>query len=165
MKSTKWLVILIGLLFFIYFMPRQIVHSEYSIVRATMFLLIFGLVPYLVFKTTQSFDKDKGWSIGLAFASILIVGVTFSFYNSYREKVALRKTGLWTKCLISQKDYTDRKGFKGWTIKCTYQIDKKLYETDATNDIENKYKIGDTLDLIYLKDYPRISVVGYEWKK
>lgn len=68
------------------------------------------------------------------------------------------------KCIvIAKKRFPYSTSHQNWEIKCEYNVANNKYETDLLEDEDNKYEIGDTLDLIYSKDFPKIYEIGYQW--
>ena len=163
MKTQYWLTFLLGLLLFLYFIPRPIMYSEYEIVGWIIYGLIFGLLPYLVYKTIDTFNSTTEWRVGFAALSVLIVGPTFGLYQGYCETQELKKKGIWTKAIVTDEKYINTKNYHGWSIQCSFIANGKRIKTSFTDDYENKYSIGDTLDIIYSKDFPKIYEIGYQW--
>jgi uncharacterized membrane protein YeaQ/YmgE (transglycosylase-associated protein family) len=124
--------------------------------------LIFGLLPYLVFKTISAFRPNTYWGIIGACLSPLLIGPSFGIYHASLEIKELKNRGLWTKCIVIDEKYSGGK-IKSWLIKCTYEIEDLTYETNYEEDKLNQYSIGDTLNLIYSKDYPKIYRLKNDW--
>ena len=165
MNKRLWLSSLLGLIAFLIFIPRAIMYPDLKFLSWFIFLLIFGLLPFIVFKTIGVFRPNTPWRIIGAFLSILIIGPSFGFYQKYREVKELENKGLWIKCVVIEEKYSGgSKGNKGWLIKCIYKCDDSVYETNFKKDESNKYSIGDTLNLIYSKDFPKIYRLENEWK-
>jgi len=161
-KSKIWLISLIGLLIFLIFIPREIMYPDFKIISWTIFGLIFGLIPFLVFKTIQSFKPETPWKIVFALISPLMIGPSFGLYHNYIETIALEKSGQWTKAIVINEKYSGGKT-KSMMIKCTYTIEERTYETNFEKDKVDKFSIGDTLELICLKDFPKIYRLENEW--
>jgi hypothetical protein len=162
-KNKIWLISLIGLIFFLVFIPREIMHPDFKFISWIVYGLIFGILPFLVFKTIHSFKLYTPWRIVGALISPLIVGPSFGLYHDYIETLDLEKNGKWTKAIVISEKYSGGKT-KSMMIKCSYTIDNYTYETSFEKDKIDKYIVGDTLDLIYLKDFPKIYRLDYEWK-
>lgn len=96
MKTQYWLSFLIGLLLFLFFIPRPIMYSDFEVVGWCIYGLIFGLLPYLVYKAINSFNNITNWPLGLSVLSVLIFGPTFGYYHEYREMIELKEKGVWT---------------------------------------------------------------------
>lgn len=159
--SIYWTVALIALLLFIYFMPGPILYSF----RWTAFCIIFFLLPPIVFKTFQTYNINRNWPIILACSSVLIVGPTFALFHQYTELQELKNNGVWTKAIVIDEKRSYSKGYKGWLIKLSFKAKDKDYETAYENDEKNLYSVGDTIDIIYLGNFPEVHELDYQWKK
>lgn len=165
MNKKYWLIFLIGLIVFLIFTPRSLMYPDLKYLSWIIFLLIFGLLPFLVSKTIGAFLPKTPWRIIGAFLSVLLIGPSFGLYHHYKEIKELEYKGLWTKCVVIDKKYIGgSKGNKGWFIKCTYKSGDSVFETNFKKDKKNQYSIGDTIDLIYSIDFPKIYSLEYEWK-
>ena len=163
MRTHFWLILIFLLLLFLYFIPRSILYADAKIIGWFIFALIFGLLPYLVYKTIDSFNTTTQWRVGLAALSVLIVGPTFGLYHNYKETEELKLKGVWTKANVIEKKYISSKSHSGWVIQCSFNVDGKDYQTIFKDDVKNEFNYGDTLDLIYSKDFPKINEIGYLW--
>jgi hypothetical protein len=163
MNKKLWLIFLIGLLLFLAFLPSEIMYSDFKFMGWIIYGLIFGLLPFLVYRTIHSMKPFTPWRIIGACLAPLIVGPSFGFYHQYQEKKELEAKGIWTKCIVIDEKYSGGK-IQSWLIKCTYRADNIMFKTNYENDESNQYSIGDTLDIIYSKDFPKIYRLGYEWK-
>ena len=163
MNKGIWLVLLIGLLLFLTFLPRGIMYPDFKFIGWILFGLIFGLLPFLVFRTIQIFKPYTPWRIIGACLAPLIVGPSFGYYHQYQERKELEAKGIWTKCIVIDEKYSGGK-IQSWMIKCSYRADNLTFETNYENDEPNIYSTGDTLNLIYSKDFPKIYRLEYEWK-
>lgn len=168
-KNFKWftLAIAISCLLFIYFMPRGISYSDYTIIRWMPFILIFFVLSISVFVTLILFTNQMKLSIGLTAVMVLIVGPTFGLFQGYKEGLELQKYGIWTKSVVIDRKHNTQKGpsSQNYLIKCRYTIIGVNYETLYHNDINNSYLIGDTIRIIYSKQFPKIYALDYEWKE
>ncbi len=157
-KNKIWLISLVGLFIFLIFIPREILYPDLKIISWS----IFGLFPFLIFKTIQSFKPETPWNIVLALISPLIIGPSFGLYHDHIETIALEKGGQWTTAIVIDEKYSGGK-IKSMMIKCSYTIDNLKYLTNFEKDKIDKFMIG-TLKLIYLKEFPKIYRLEYEWK-
>jgi hypothetical protein len=115
-----WLTFLFGLLLFLYFIPRSIMYSDIKVVEWCVFGLIFGLLPYLVYKTIDSFNNRTNWGVILALLSVLIVGPTFGLFQQYRVNEELKQKGVRTNATVIDEKYLNRKNHHGWVIQCSF---------------------------------------------
>ena len=105
--------------------------------------------------------------MGLTAVTVLIVGPTFGLFQSYKERLELQKYGVWTKSVVIDKKHNTQKvpSSQDYLIKCRYRIIGINYETLYHNDINNSHLIGDTIRIIYSKQFPKIYALDYELKK
>jgi hypothetical protein len=166
-KKYKWvsLALLVICLLFIYFIPRAIMYLDHMIIAWTSFLFIFFIIPVLVLVTLWTFTNRGYLSVGLAAASVLIVGPTFGLFQAHREKMELKKYGVWTNgVVINRKQISEHgAGFQHWAIKCRYIVNRHSYETLYHDDLENLHPVGDTIKIIYSSMFPKIYALGNEW--
>ena len=158
-KNILWIITTILLLFFIYFMPKEIGYPKYKFMVWFVFILIFGALPYVVYNviktSNQNFSSIK--VKGICALSILIVGPTQAIFQNYRENEALRINGKITECIV-----VDRKKSKNdWLINCKYYINSSEFITFYHTDEKDKYRIGDTLKLIYNDEFPRMYKIEF----
>jgi len=155
-NTKKTIIYSCGLLFcclvFLYFIPKEIAYPKYKILNWFQFVLIFIVIPYLVFKilrlTNENTSPTK--TFGICALSILMVGPSFGFFQKYREEQELKINGKETICVVINRKKTPR----DWMINCKYYVTNSEFTTYYETDRENKYRIGDTLKLIYNKDFP-----------
>jgi hypothetical protein len=160
-KSTNkfWIFGIIALLIFIYFVPKEIAYPKYKNLSWLMFIIIFGVLPLVIYKIikTSNTDFSPVKILGICALSILIVGPTCAFFQNYRKAKELKVNGKSTKCIV-----LDRKASKNdWLINCKYQVKNIEFITYYHTDKENKYRIGDTLKLIYNTEYPRMYEIDF----
>ncbi len=154
-----WIGLTILLLIFIYFMPKEIVYPKYTYLLWLVFILIFGVLPYFVYNviktSNQNFSSIK--VKGICALSILIVGPTSAIFQNYRETEALRIHGKVTECIV-----VDRKKSKNnWLINCKYHVKNSEFMTYYHTDEKDIYRIGDTLNLIYNEEFPRMYKIDF----
>ena len=160
-KDTNklWIFGTILFLIFIYFMPNEIAYPKYKYLVWVVFLLIFVVLPYLVYKIIKT-SKRNFSSIkvnGLCALSILIVGPTYAIFQNYRENGELKVNGKINVCIV-----IDRKPSKNeWLINCKYQVENTEFITYYHTDEKNKYRIGDTMKLVYNRKFPRMYKIEF----
>ena len=161
--SKLWYILLVALLFFIYFIPKEILYPKYKYLDWIVGILIFIVLPYLVIKVLDSINyKTYPTKLcGICALSILIVGPTFGIFQNYCEKKELTEKGKITECYV-----IDRKKSKNdWLINCKYNVDNLEYITYYHTDKENTSRIGDTLKIKYNKEYPRMYKIEFQNEK
>lgn len=144
---------------FLYYIPNEIAYPQYKYLSWIIFLLIFGVLPYLVYKTIQTSNRNYHSTkvFGLCALSILIVGPTSAIVQDYRKNEELRINGKVTECIV-----VDRKSSKNdWLINCKYQVGNSEFITYYHTDEKNKFKIGDTIKLNYSKEFPTMYKIEF----
>ncbi|MGZ3763539.1 MAG: hypothetical protein ACXVA2_02695 [Mucilaginibacter sp.] len=167
LKNLKWisLSLLILSLLFIYFIPRAVMYSDYMMVRLIQPLFILFIIPLFAFTALVLFTKKGKLSIAVACISVFVVGPTFERFQDHREKVELQKNGVWGKSIVVDRKRSTTKGSRSWVIKCKYEANDHSYETLYHDDINYLHPIGDTIKIIYSRQFPEIYALGYEWGK
>ena len=140
-------------------MPSVILYST----DWTAFCLIFFVLPFVVYHTLRTFEFKTRLPTLFAALSILIVGPTFGLFHQYSEINELKRNGVWTKAIVVEEKKSDLKGYKGWLIKSLFKVDDRTCYTTFENDEKNIYSVGDTIDIIYLPDFPKIYELRYQW--
>lgn len=164
MKSKYWIFITIALILFLVFTPRQIMYPDWKYLGWLMFGVIFFLLPVSIYKTVKHYKPYGALAIILAFLTPLIFGPSFGVFHGYQEKQQLIKNGVWSDCKVVDKKYGSHRA-NSWLIKCSYEVSGKLYHTSFEKDSLNQYKVGDEIEIIYLKDFPKIYRLKDEWKE
>ena len=158
-KKIFWIITTILFLVFVYFIPNEIAYPKYKWMVWIMFILIFGVLPFLIYKTIKAsnlkFNEIK--IRGLCALSILLVGPTFALFQDYREDETLKTNGLITDCLVVSR----KKSKDDWLICCKYIVKNDEFLTFFHIDEENEYKVGDTIKLVYNKDFPRMYKIDF----
>jgi len=155
-----WIVLLIALLSFIYFTPEEITYPENKNVVWVLYVSIVFILPYLVFKIIKSTNPDTSpiKRSGICALSILIVGPTSIILHDYQEEKELKLNGMVTHSFVVDKKWTRGE----WLINCNYFVNNTEFTTYYYTDEKDKYKIGDTVKLIYHKEFPRMYKIELE---
>ena len=160
-KKSKilWIGLTILLLISIYFIPKEIAYPKYKFLVWFVFILIFGVLPYFVYKVikTSNLNFSSNKVIGICALSILIVGPTSAIFQNYRENKALKINGKVTQCIVVDK----KKSKNDWLINCKYKVKNSEFMTYYHTDEKNINRIGDTLKLIYDEEFPRMYKIDF----
>ncbi|MEO6453528.1 MAG: hypothetical protein ABIN97_05615 [Ginsengibacter sp.] len=62
------------------------------------------------------------------------------------------------KGLVYKKWYKTGKNSE-WLLRCQYVVDGVTYSTFSETDKDNKYKVGDTLTVVFIDNYPQKSKI------
>ena len=146
-----YFIIIVGLILFLFLgLPDEVLYAKSGLLRWLPFILIFFVLPYLIFKLLRIITNDSHWIASLAIGSVIILGPTFGFWTGLLSERDLEKYGKNTKCIVSEKWKSKHK----WLFKCKFKVDEIVFETFSFTDYENKYQIGDTLTIRYSSKTP-----------
>jgi hypothetical protein len=140
-------------------------YPDYSPIGWIIFVIIFFIIPGLLFIVLKAFTKLSQMSTALAIGSVLLVGPTFGLFQGYRERVELQKFGVWTKAVVIKHEFRNERTGKRWIVKYEYTVNQTVYQTNYHDDKQNQFVKGDMISVIYSKAFPKIYALGYEWNK
>jgi hypothetical protein len=156
LKPLIW-VLLIATLVFLYFIPDAIRYSDYRIIRYIPFPLIAGLIPFLIVTSFYLDErKMKAGYIIIAVLTAFIICVAFNIIQNNKETDYLNTYGIHGKAIVSNQKIDYRSNSIHGQSRCTFTVNGRRYETLYFIDDKKIYKIGDTLDILYNQDYPKM---------
>ncbi|MBK9460831.1 MAG: hypothetical protein IPN94_15730 [Sphingobacteriales bacterium] len=148
------LILYIGLLLLIFFgLPDKVLYSQEAI-RWTPFILIFFVQTFLLYQLLKSFNVRPKYDASFCALSVLVIGPSFGLYLGQKEEKEFQENGETVKGIVYKKWYTTGKNSE-WLLRCQYVVDGVTYSTFSTTDKNNKYRIGDTLTVIYIDNFPQ----------
>ena len=168
LRNLKWVssALAIICILWMYFIRRPIDNSEYFIIRFIPFIVIFLIIPVFELIALVLFTKRFTLSFGIAVVSIFVIGFTSGLYQEHLEKVELNQYGIWTKSVVTNnKPVAQKGGGRAWLIMCRYKANGQVFNTFYHTNANDKYKVGDTIRLIYSSKDPKIYTLEFEWKK
>jgi hypothetical protein len=156
LKPLIW-ALLIAVLLFLYFIPDAIQYSDYRIIRYINIPLIWGFIPLSIIASFYlDQQKIKGsYIIFAVFAAFLITSV-FGVIRSDKRSDYLNAHGIHAKAIVSDQLFSYRGISRHRQIRCRYMPGNLSRQTYYFTDDKTIYKVGDTLDIVYNKDYPRM---------
>jgi len=155
------LILYIALLLIVFFgIPVRVLYSQ-GVIRFTPFILIFFIQTFLLYCLLKSFNAAPKFTVGWVALSVLIIGPSFGLYEGHRAKADFKDNGSLTNGIVYKK--WQRKS--EWLLRCQYSVDGNVYSTFSETDKNNRYKVGDTLTVIYIKDFPQKSRIKELEKK
>jgi len=83
--------------------------------------------------------------------STVIILLSYLYCTQIKRERDLKKYGQPIKGVVYKKWYDTYKNKSKWLLRCKYIVDGKIFSTYSETDKENKFKIGDTLTIIYSK--------------
>ena len=151
-------VLYIGLLLLIFFgLPDKVLYSQDSIGWAP-FILIFIVQPFILYHLLKFITMPYIYRLGICALSILLIGPSFGYFLGYREKQEYKLNGQTVNGIVYRKWYSTGKN-KEWLFRCHYIVDGVRYSTFSETDENNKYKVGDTVRIVYSVNFPQKSTV------
>ena len=156
--KTLLIISYVGLLILLFFgLPQNILNGQ-SVIKWTPFVLIFFVQTFLLYKILTEFDISYNKKRIIVALSVLVIGPLFGFYSGKKNEMNLKKYGVETKGVVYKKWYKYRQS-SGWLLKCKFQVDGKTYSTFSETDQHNKYKVGDTLTILYNYKFPQECII------
>ncbi|MES2378895.1 MAG: hypothetical protein V4553_20045 [Bacteroidota bacterium] len=144
------------------FTPRFIEYSDYRVVRAIPIIINFSGIPLLVILLLVLQNGIfKPYFIIYGILALFIAAIASNMINYEAKANALKTNGVWGKAIVTEKKQVKTRGGKRWQIKCSFMANNQRFETLYESDNKNTYKKGDTLDIQYNKDFPKM----YELKR
>ncbi len=141
---------------FLWNLPRELVHHDSNWVRGiVLFGTIFVVIPAVIALALSGL-KSKTW-MALAIAAIPINGISAGTRIQRQEVKELLERGVWTSAIVTQAKSVHRKTVSyHWAVTARYVVDGITYTTNWEGDYTSTYQQGDTIELIYLPDFPKI---------
>ncbi|MFD2871237.1 hypothetical protein ACFS5N_02080 [Mucilaginibacter ximonensis] len=150
-------IVLVLLLGFSFFTPRAVGYSDITIIRAIPFLINFIAIPTIAVALLR---LKKGVFKGifilygfLIYITVSIVSASIDYSSSSND---LKADGVPAKAIISAVKPRTTTFQHYWQIYFTYRANNRSYDARFRRDKKPAYKAGDTLELIYDKDFPRM---------
>ncbi|WP_338761449.1 hypothetical protein WAF17_15525 [Bernardetia sp. ABR2-2B] len=160
MTSSKvWSILLLVCLVFLFFLPREIAYPE-SRNDIVMSFFIVVVIPFLVYKIVIPFDEEGIVTTFICLVSTIIFGFAIAQFHDYQKEKELRMHGVKTKCFVIDRKMTYKGG--SYDIKCKYLVNGKEIKTYFHNEGKNEYKVGNTLELVYNKEFPKMYRINIE---
>jgi hypothetical protein len=152
------LILYIGLLLLIFFgLPDKIVYSQQPI-RWTPFILIFIFQTFLLYRLLKSFNVVPNYRFLICALSVLVIGPSYGLYLRYQDERQFQQNGETVKGIVYKKWFTSGRN-KEWLLRCKYVVNGATYSTFSVTDKKNKFKVGDTLTVIFVPDFPQKSKI------
>jgi hypothetical protein len=139
------------------FTPRSVDYSEIRFVRLIPGLINVIVVPALVVVILALYRGGFKPIFILYGVIALFAAKLTSAQVNYDAKVNdLAANGVWGKAIVIDRRPTPGSNGTHPQIKCRYMVNGRSFETLYERDAKNTYKKGDTLDIQYVKDFPRM---------
>ena len=161
-KEILYIVSIIVLILILFFgLGNDILFAKTGIKRWIPYIIIFLLIPFIISLFLKEFNFKKIARIGISLSSFVLIGPLFGFWWGYLSDKELKKDGLKTFGVVSEKFKSHRKsGSPGiWLVVCEFNVGNENFTTFSKKDIKNKYEIGDTLTIKYSERNPKNHII------
>ena len=106
-----------------------------------------------------NFEYEKHLTLAL---STVFLGIPIVLFQDYIKKNELIKNGEWTQATVIEATYNSGKNYSPFIVSVFYVSNKK-YKTNREENLNLCFKVGDTLDIIYHKKYPKMNMMYYDY--
>lgn len=160
MKRILLVTIYTGLLGLIFLgLPDELLYEqENALIEVIPFMLIFIVPPIILYNILKSYKVTHNTALGIAAGSVLVIGPTWGMLQERKSKTDFAANGQPTMGIVYKK-WKSGTGKREWLLRCNYQVDGKTYSTFSKADDKNKFKVGDTLTVVYSKKYPQKCMI------
>jgi hypothetical protein len=142
-----------------------VVYSQEGFLKWFPYLIIFIAQPVALYLLLSQFSfanskiQSRLLIRGTIAISVLIISLTYIYYLQTKQENDLLLYGQTTKGVVYKKWYDTYKDKSKWLLKCKYVIDGDTLSTFSETDKENKYKVGDTLTILYSTRNPTNCII------
>jgi hypothetical protein len=146
------------------YIPDFIHYNKNVFIIMTPFVILCVIIPitisFVLTKTGISKFNIKGNFGALAFTG-LVGYITADYNDHYKIDKEFAESSIHVKGIVSNKwDSGSGRSGHGLEIICVFRAkDGKMYRSFIQERVKDKYKVGDTLNVIYLERNPEISKV------
>jgi len=142
---------------FLYYVPRKFYYIA-GIQGFLIGLIIFLILPILLYLSLRKNNISINWSKGLAYGSMLLV---IPFYlliskedsrelENYKKETISTVSGTW---IITDKKRKDTR-----MVSAKYKVNNQTYKVEEEDNM-HRLTIGDTVTIIYSSKTPEISKI------
>ncbi|NJN27416.1 MAG: hypothetical protein HC819_16300 [Cyclobacteriaceae bacterium] len=142
---------------FIY-VPDPILYARRGPMKWLAFLLIFGALPYAIFKALNIFYPKH--SFLLAVGMLLFVGPLFGVQLTRFDRLALERDGQIAAGAISKKfQFKPSNRDPEWMVQATFEVNGRSYVTFPQKVEEDQYVEGMEVEVVYSHRNPDINML------
>jgi hypothetical protein len=153
MKTKHWLLLLLGNLLVLLFLPRFIIYNLTLIEGIFVVCLYLVVHPFLAYKSLDILKTKEQSRIVCTAASVFVLIPIMILTHENRFENDIITNGIQTWARVEEKKYFETKPH-GWRIQCAYNANGSEFKTEFYPDYEDKYAVGDLIRIVYLSDYP-----------
>jgi hypothetical protein len=161
-RKKKYILLLIGLLVLLFFgMPDSVLYAKTGILRWSPFVLIFTVLPLLVYLSVQDLFVNKQIVKIIALVSVFIIGPGFGIWTGKLADKDLNENGIIIKGSVTEKWYSHKKNtITGeWLYKARFNTNNKTYFTFSNVDDNNTLNVGDPIMIKYSRRNPENNTI------
>ena len=158
----RYIILLLFLILLITFgLSDTILYGKEGFITWIPYILIFFVIPFLIYKSIDSYKVRKDISLGIAIGSVLIIGPLFGIWTEHLSDKDLSENGIITKGIVIEK--TKVRKHKSYNYKWIYRAEFKVsdqdYITFTKDDERNIVNEGDTVIVKYSKRNPENNTI------
>jgi hypothetical protein len=158
----KYLISSIALLLIIGFgLPDEVLYAKEGFIKWLPFIVIFLGMPFLIYKTADSYKVRKDICLVIVIGSILIIGPLFGIWTENLSKKDLDKNGVLIKGIVIEKNQVRKYRSQNFELlyRAEFKIKDDYYLTYVKADKDNIVNKGDTVVIKYSKRNPRNNTI------
>jgi hypothetical protein len=153
----RYLLLMIGIIVLTFFgLPDFIIYSKTGFLRWTPYVLVFIVIPFLLYKTLKHFQIKEDYVLGITIISPVLLGPLLGLWIGYLSTLDIEKNEVIKIAIVKEKWYST--GYKGnkskWLFKAKFKVDNIEYSTFSHVDKDNSLNLGDTVWVRYSKNNP-----------
>lgn len=143
--------------------PDALIYARSGLLRWLPFVLIFGALPYSVFKALGLIYPK--YSFLIAVGSLLIIGPLFGMQLTRFDKIALSRDGEVAEGVITKKwEFKPGNREPEWLVQVSFDVNGQTYETHPQVDATNELKENQEMKVMYSKRNPTINLPFFIYK-
>ncbi len=165
LKALGFASLAVVVIFIIFIdVPDAIVYARKGALRWVPFLLIFGALPFSVYKAISLFYPK--YSVMISVGALLIIGPLFGIQTNRFDQLALKRDGQITSGTIIQKrQFKPSNREPQWLVTAKFEVHGQTYETFSLEDKKNELEQGQEIEVIYSKRNPNINTFHFMYKE
>ncbi|MEL7118181.1 MAG: hypothetical protein AAFO07_02035 [Bacteroidota bacterium] len=157
-KDPKYLVplsaLIVVILVLFFGLPDEILYAKKGILKWIPFLMIFGLIPFLITKVLNHHNIRIDYIILGCCAAIFILGPSFGMWLGIQSDNDLKINGNISQGVVYKKWLSNKNSKDEWLVRCHFYYEGKQYSTFSEEDTDNQFQVGDSLLIKFSKKFP-----------
>jgi hypothetical protein len=145
MHKLLYPILLLVLIVYLFFgLGEQILYAKSGTARIVPFILIFGGIPFCIYKILN-FLIDKKKASNFTALSILILGPGFGLWSKFLSENDFKDFGKVTYGKVIEREWTSMNNRGRWTITAEFEYNSKKFTTFSKDDNENRFQLNDKI--------------------